>query len=134
ATFGSDPFIDGKAECTLNADEAKQAFGDISSNVALILAQQTKRSPREIAARIQSEFFHPTIERIEIAGPGFLNLFLTEQVFKELAAALFIQKQSLFKASQTVTPERISIEFVSANPTGPLHFGHGRGGIIGDVL
>lgn len=133
-TFGSNPLRQGKAECTLNADESKQAFGDISTNAAMILAQQCKRNPREIAAIISTGFTHPTIERIEIAGPGFLNIFLTEQAFQELAEQLFTRKQGLFKAPESLVRERINLEFVSANPTGPLHFGHGRGGIIGDVL
>lgn len=133
-TFDTNPLSQGKAECTLNADESKQAFGDISTNAAMILAQQTKRNPREIATLIIQGFQHPTIERIEIAGPGFLNIFLKEEVFQELATALFTEKQELFKAPATMPRERINLEFVSANPTGPLHFGHGRGGIIGDVL
>lgn len=133
-TFGSNPFIQGKAECTLNADESKQTFGDISTNAAMILAQQCKRNPREIATIISTGFTHPTIERIEIAGPGFLNIFLTNAAFQELASQLFNDKQSLFKLPATAKRQNISLEFVSANPTGPLHFGHGRGGIIGDVL
>ncbi len=133
-TFGTNPLSQGKAECTLNADESKQAFGDISTNAAMILAQQTKRNPREIATLIIQGFQHPTIERIEIAGPGFLNIFLKAELFHELATALFTEKQELFKAPATMPRERINLEFVSANPTGPLHFGHGRGGIIGDVL
>lgn len=133
-TFGANPIGQGKAECTLNADESKQAFGDISTNAAMILAQQTKRNPREIATIIIQGFQHPTIERIEMAGPGFLNIFLKAETFQELATALFTEKQELFKAPATMPRERINLEFVSANPTGPLHFGHGRGGIIGDVL
>jgi len=132
--FGADPFIEGKAECTLNTDESKQEFGDISTNVAMILAQQLKRNPRDIAAIIQKEFHHPTIARIEVAGPGFLNIFLTEQIFQVLAEQLYMRKQTFFKACESHIRERVSLEFVSANPTGPLHFGHGRGGIIGDVL
>lgn len=132
--FKYDPFLENKAECTINADESKQAFGDISTNVAMVLAQHTKRNPREIASSIASGFTHGLIERVEIAGPGFLNFFLTQQAFHECATDLFTRKRDFFKETSTDKQHSVSIEFVSANPTGPLHFGHGRGGIIGDVL
>ena len=117
----------------LNTDDQKQQFGDISSNAALILAKELKRNPREIAQEIAQNFSNPAIEKLEVAGPGFLNIFLTKEAFAQLAQELFEQKQQFFKPEKKRT-QKINIEFVSANPTGPLHFGHGRGGIIGDVL
>src|SRR3970282_2566176 len=73
----------------LNTDEQKQQFGDISSNAALILAKELKRNPREIAQEITQKFSTSTIEKLEMAGPGFLNIFLTKETFAQLAQELF---------------------------------------------
>lgn len=117
----------------INVDEAKQTFGNLSTSIALVLAKQLKKTPRDVATEIATTFSHPAIERIEIAGPGFINIFLTQETFKLLARELFEKRETFFKP--TIDKKyNISLEFVSANPTGPLHFGHGRGGIIGDVL
>ena len=118
----------------INVDEAKQAFGNLSTSVALVLSTMLNRSPREIATEIMTTFTHPLIEKIEIAGPGFINIFLKPEAFKLLVQELFERKESFFKPMVLEKKQNVSIEFVSANPTGPLHFGHGRGGIIGDVL
>lgn len=122
-------------ECslTINTDENKQNFGDLNSSAALILAKELKRSPRQIAQEISDSFSHKAIEKIEIAGAGFINIFLTLDGFKNLALELFIQKENFFKPV-ILKKKDYNIEFVSANPTGPLHFGHGRSGIVGDVL
>ncbi len=117
----------------INTDENKQEFGDINSNIALIAAKQVKKNPREVAQQIINEFNHPAIEKIEIAGPGFINIFLSQDAFSSLLRDLHEQKEAFFKPEK-LTITHTNIEFVSANPTGPLHFGHGRGGIIGDVL
>jgi arginyl-tRNA synthetase len=119
---------------TLNVDEHRQQFGDVSTNAALLLAKTTKRKPIEIAHEIVTQFQHPAIAKIEVAGPGFLNIYLTEKSLHTLAAQLYTQGQNFFKPDDITHTYRTNIEFVSANPTGPLHFGHGRGGIIGDVL
>lgn len=121
-------------EFTLNIDEAKKDFGDINSNAALILAKQLKKNPREIATTIAS-FKNTNVEKIEIAGAGFINLFLTKEAYIQILKELFTLKENFFKLDPNVTKSTTySVEFVSANPTGPLHFGHGRGGIVGDVL
>lgn len=117
----------------LNTDEQKMDFGDISTNAAMVLAQGLKKNPREVAQELCSTFKHSSIQKLEIAGPGFINIFLTPEAFKENARELFTQKNDFFKDS-LIAPKNYNIEFVSANPTGPLHLGHGRGGIIGDVL
>lgn len=117
---------------TLNTDEKKAQFGDISTNAPLIIAKLIGKNPREIATTLTSTFTHPSIAKMEIAGPGFLNIFLTDAAFMQFAYDLFNKKDLFF---QKENPQGIyNIEFVSANPTGPLHIGHGRGGIIGDVL
>jgi arginyl-tRNA synthetase len=132
-SFSIDAIIAQKCTLALNVDENKQAFGDLSSSASLVLAKELGKQPRAIAQQIADNFEHSTIQKIEIAGPGFLNFFLTQQAFDTLAKELFQEKDHFFKPEQKST-KKINIEFVSANPTGPLHFGHGRGGIIGDVL
>ncbi len=117
----------------LNTDENKKDFGDISTNAALIIAKALKKNPREIAQTISKDFVHAQIKKTEIAGPGFINFFLTQELFSTLAHLLFADHTSFFAATSS-PKKRYCIEFVSANPTGPLHLGHGRGGIIGDVL
>jgi arginyl-tRNA synthetase len=132
-TFGVTQEQAQTATFTLNVDEAKEAFGDISTNAAMILAKQLKRNPIEIAKIITAEFTHAHIAKIEPAGPGFLNIFLTVHAFQHITHELITHKENFFKP-ENLSAQNINIEFVSANPTGPLHFGHGRGGIIGDVL
>lgn len=119
-------------EFNLNTDEQKQQFGDITTNGAMVIAKQMGKNPRELAQLITQEINSNHIEKIEIAGPGFINIFLKQNTLNAIAQELFIKKDSYFKLKETST--FYNIEFVSANPTGPLHFGHGRGGIIGDVL
>jgi arginyl-tRNA synthetase len=118
----------------LNVDDQKQDFGDLSSNAALILAKELKMQPRAVAAQLQSAFTHPYILKTEIAGPGFINLWLTKEAYVLLAETLFNENEQFFKLEESAPRHSYNIEFVSANPTGPLHLGHGRGGIIGDVL
>lgn len=118
----------------INVDEAKQGFGNLSTSIALVLAKTLKRSPRDVATEIISTFSYPLVDRIDIAGAGFINFFLTADAFKLLAQELYEQKNNFFKPDALDKKYNVSLEFVSANPTGPLHFGHGRGGIIGDVL
>lgn len=118
----------------LNVDENKQQFGDLNSNAPMIIAKKIGQNPQIIATQIIAEFKITGIERIEIAGPGFLNATLQLDTIKKLAQEIYTQKADFFKLGNQNPKHNYSIEFVSANPTGPLHFGHGRGGIIGDVL
>ncbi len=118
---------------SLNTDPEKASFGDISSNAAMVLAKALKQNPRTLAQTIVDSFSSPLVQKVEIAGPGFINLFLTPQTFMSVAQQLLEQKEQFFKDSSAAA-EKYNIEFVSANPTGPLHLGHGRGGVIGDVL
>lgn len=118
---------------SLNTDPSKAEFGDISTNVALILAKPLKSNPRALAEKIIQSYVYPSVAKLELAGPGFINIFLKPSVFSEIATELATQKEQFFKP-QLANPQKYNLEFVSANPTGPLHLGHGRGGIIGDVL
>ena len=121
------------SEFALNTDPEKAQFGDINSNIALILAKVIGQNPRQIAQKISETFTDKSIEKTEIAGPGFLNFFLTSDAYQDLAQEIF-DKENNFFVPTLEKKHNYNIEFVSANPTGPLHIGHGRGGIIGDVL
>jgi arginyl-tRNA synthetase len=131
--FNGIELSDQQMRLHLNVDESKQEFGNLTTSIAMILAKQLQRSPRAVAQEVVT-FTHPLIEKIDIAGPGFINMYLTDEAFKVFARELYEQKDIFFKPDTLPVKYNYSIEFVSANPTGPLHFGHGRGGIIGDVL
>ena len=132
--FNLDQSTVARCKLELNVDENKQMFGNINTNTALVLAKVIGRNPQNIAEEIVTSFKHDFIQKIDIAGPGFLNIFLTMNTFQNLSQDLFTSGESFFKPGKVATKYNVSLEFVSANPTGPLHFGHGRGGIIGDVL
>lgn len=117
----------------LNLDFNKQHFGDINTNFALIIAKSLKLSPIELAKKIQENVKSNYIDKIEVAHPGFINIFLTLDAIKHITTELFEGDDKFFK-NNDLQLQNYNIEFVSANPTGPLHVGNGRGGIIGDVL
>jgi arginyl-tRNA synthetase len=111
-------------------------FGDYSTNAALLLAAGLDSSPRELAQRLGSALqvrLGSVLERFEVAGPGFLNLFLADSWLLG-ALADVLDAGSTFGAGAPASPERVLIEFVSANPTGPMHVGHARNAAYGDAL
>ncbi|MCK4264864.1 arginine--tRNA ligase [Candidatus Babeliales bacterium] len=114
----------------------EELFGDISCNASMTLAKELKKNPREIAKNIKTkleenkEYF----SLIEIAGPGFINITLTPEIWIKISNELYTKKEEFFALDKGIKRKKYLIEFVSANPTGPLHLGTGRGGIIGDVL
>lgn len=123
-------------EFKINVDQGAQ-FGDISCNIAMILAKTVGQSPRDVATRLQQALMGQhadLLDSVTIAGPGFLNMVLTKMAWNQVATEVYTQKTAFFKSDNNETKNKYLIEFVSANPTGPLHLGHGRGGIIGDVL
>jgi arginyl-tRNA synthetase len=114
----------------------KASFGDYSTNAALLLAPRLGRPPREVAAALGEELARalgPGLARVEVAGPGFLNLFLADAWF-ELALREALEAGDAFGGGGAEKPERINVEFVSANPTGPLTVAHGRHAAFGDAL
>lgn len=131
--FKITPELASKCSLELNIDPAKENFGDLSSNCALILTKELKKNPRELATEVTNNFKNSYVEKIDIAGPGFLNLFLTNAAYQELCRNIFESNQNFFKPND-IKSQKYNIEFISVNPTGPIHFGHGRGAIIGDVL
>ena len=109
--------------------------GDYASNVAMILAAQVKKNPREIAKILSEGIEDPggVLEKVEIAGPGFLNFFIREGRWSSLLEAVERQGDR-YGSSDLGEGRRVQVEFVSANPTGPLHIGHARGAVVGDVM
>ncbi len=112
--------------------EASQ--GDFASNVALVNAKAAGMPPRQLAEKIVAGMAGAEgIERIEIAGPGFINFFLVAGFGQSLVSQI-LEQQDRFGLSDIGANKRIQIEFVSANPTGPLHVGHGRGAAYGATM
>ncbi len=110
-------------------------FGDFSTNLAMILAGRCGRPPREIAAALMDRISDPDgmIDRCEVAGPGFINFFLREDYWLRVLHDIEVAGDDYGK-SDLGKGKRVLLEFVSANPTGPLHIGHGRGAVVGDAL
>ena len=108
--------------------------GHWTTNLCLIASNLAKKNPRDIASalipRLESL---PGVATIELAGPGFINIFLRREIFLNQLDDAHINPQSFLDQSNS-SKERIQIEFVSANPTGPLHVGHGRGAAYGDAI
>jgi arginyl-tRNA synthetase len=115
-----------------------EAHGDLACNVAMQAARGLKKNPREVATAIAVALkVNPAgqglIEAVEVAGPGFINLRLTAAA-KQAVVHVALRERQCFGSSSDHAGERVMVEFVSANPTGPLHLGHARQGALGDVL
>lgn len=113
--------------------------GDFSSNLAMMLAKPLKKNPRELANLIIEKLpASPFIEKVEIAGAGFINFYLNEKartfIIHEILKNPEAYGQNTSGHDEKGKSQKVQIEFVSANPTGPLHVGHGRGAAIGDSL
>lgn len=111
------------------------AHGDYASNAAMILASKLKKNPRRIAGIIVGELQgrDGIIDRIEIAGPGFINMFISDDYWRFALTAIDAEGTN-YGISNIGLNKRVMVEFISANPTGPLHIGHARGAIVGDVI
>jgi len=118
----------------LPLERPKQAqHGDYASNAALQLAKTLKRNPREIAAAIAAALeASPLLDRVEVAGAGFINLFVSAAARQQVVARILDEADRYGRS--TDMSGRAMVEFVSANPTGPLHVGHGRGAAVGDAI
>jgi arginyl-tRNA synthetase len=125
----------GEAATTLHIERPKQAsHGDFSCNLAMHLARSLKRNPRELAQLLLLELpYSRLIEKAEVAGAGFINFHLTPAAKLEALRGI-LEQGAAFGRSTTGGKRRVLVEFVSANPTGPLHVGHGRGAAYGDSL
>ena len=120
---------------SIAVEKPKQAeHGDFSTSVAMTLASSAKMSPRSIAERITSRFPRdPMVGRVSIAGPGFINFALSDDWLRYQVNAI-IEAGSRFGSLDMGSGKRVQVEFVSVNPTGPLHIGHVRGAVIGNGI
>ncbi|HWB46424.1 MAG TPA: arginine--tRNA ligase [Hyphomicrobiaceae bacterium] len=110
------------------------AHGDLASNAALVLAKPAKANPREIAEKIAAELrAAEDIEKVEVAGPGFINIALKPAVWHAVVADI-LRERGDYGRADLGHGEKVNIEYVSANPTGPMHVGHCRGAVFGDAL
>jgi len=110
------------------------SHGDLSTNAAMVLSKQAGRKPREIAELLQSQLAENSdVETAEIAGPGFLNLRLTADRWRRELGTI-LSTGTAYGSSPLGGDQSVNVEYVSANPTGPLHIGHCRGAVFGDAL
>jgi len=110
------------------------SHGDMAVNAAMVLARDAKMKPRDIAAALAAKIEAlPGVASVEIAGPGFINLRLDNAVWHDCLKEILVEGEK-FGRSDAGGGERVNVEYVSANPTGPLHIGHARGAVFGDVL
>ncbi|MBN8913627.1 MAG: arginine--tRNA ligase, partial [Rhizobiales bacterium] len=110
------------------------SHGDLACNAAMVLAKAAKMKPRDIAEALAEVLkTDPDVASVEVAGPGFLNLRMRDGFWHDVAGAILAQGP-LFGASDIGKGARTNVEYVSANPTGPMHVGHCRGAVFGDAL
>jgi arginyl-tRNA synthetase len=122
------PYIEVEAPANSN-------HGDYAANAAMILASQARQNPRKIAQIIQENISDTEniIEKVQIAGPGFINFFIRDSVWYD-ALKIIDEKKEQYGWLALGEGKKVQVEFVSANPTGPLHIGHARGAVVGDVI
>ncbi|MCL6494017.1 MAG: arginine--tRNA ligase [Ignavibacterium sp.] len=123
-------------EITLQFDVPKsEDHGDLSSNAAMMLSKKLKKNPREIAKLIidSINIDNSVISKIEVAGPGFINFFFHPNFFSDVINHI-VTEQDNFGRSDKFKGRKANVEFVSANPTGPLTVGHGRNAVVGDTV
>ncbi len=133
AAAAADLSVEATVERTRDVDH-----GDFASNIALQLAKPARKNPREIAASIVAALgANDAVAKVEIAGPGFINFYLSPSAF-HFELNTILQQGHEYGRQAKKTPAKILLEFISANPTGPLHVGHGRlaayGASVGNLL
>src|SRR5258706_5452915 len=110
------------------------AHGDMATNAAMVLAKEARTKPRDLAEQIAARLrADDLIGSVDVAGPGFINLTLKASAWSD-ALLTVLREGSSYGRSAMGAGERVNVEFVSANPTGPMHVGHGRGAVFGDAL
>jgi arginyl-tRNA synthetase len=136
ASFKSGALEPADTHPSVEVEIPKQsANGDFSSNVAMAMASTQKRPPREIAAILTTHLSDPQglFDKVEVAGPGFINFYVAPKYWYEVLQSVHTKNEK-YGCSQFGKGKRVQVEFVSANPTGPLHVGHGRCAAVGDTL
>jgi arginyl-tRNA synthetase len=132
--FSGEPLGEG-AEAFVVERPKDPSHGDLATNAALVLAKVSKKAPRELAEALveKLEAHGEVFEKVEVAGPGFINFNLAWPVL-EVGPRQALALGEAYGRSRVGRDRPVQMEFVSANPTGPLHVGHGRGAAVGDVL
>lgn len=127
--------LDKNLSCPINVEHTKDSrYGDFSTNLAFILAKAARTTPLQLAEKIISSLPDDTaINKTEVAGAGFINFFIQADAHKQIIKRIY-NDGNLFGCSQIGDGKKIQVEFVSANPTGPLHVGHGRGAAYGSAV
>ncbi|ACU89700.1 arginine--tRNA ligase [Desulfomicrobium baculatum] len=122
------------AKTTIEAPKSEQ-HGDMATNITMVMPKEKGQNPRTVAEALKTELLAmcPEIESIEIAGPGFIN-FTFKPVFWQEVALAALENKADFGRIDVGQGRKVQVEYVSANPTGPLHIGHGRGAAVGDSL
>jgi arginyl-tRNA synthetase len=135
ATCRSQGHLPAEAQAEIALERTRDSkHGDFASNIALVLAKPAKTNPRALAAKIIAALpSTAAIAKVEIAGPGFINFFLNQDSVFAVVPTILAQAEQ-YGRSSIGAGQRIQVEFVSANPTGPLHVGHGRGAAYGSAL
>ncbi len=112
----------------------KREFGDLATNVAFLLTKHLKKNPYEIAAELAEELSkNPAFESVEVAKPAFINFRFSKEFYYN-ALREILDKGFDYYRENVGLGRKVQVEYVSANPTGPLHLGHGRGAVVGDVI
>ena len=110
------------------------AHGDMATNAAMVLAREARKKPRDLAEQIAARLrADDLIASVDVAGPGFINLALKPSAWSD-ALRTVLRESSSYGRSAIGAGEKVNVEYVSANPTGPMHVGHGRGAVFGDAL
>jgi arginyl-tRNA synthetase len=110
------------------------SHGDLASNAALVLARAAKMKPRDIADKLADKLrVLPDVDAIEVAGAGFINMRFAPRLWQDVVAAI-LKEGAAYGRIDLGSGERVNVEYVSANPTGPMHVGHCRGAVFGDAL
>jgi arginyl-tRNA synthetase len=130
------PLVDSGADLSRIVVEPPRdaSHGDMATNAAMVLAKDAGRKPRELADAIAVALRgDAVIEKVDVAGPGFINLTLKSHVWGEALRAV-LEQGAEYGRSAMGAGKKVNVEYVSANPTGPMHVGHGRGAVFGDAL
>ncbi len=131
----SEGILDQNLNPKINVDHTRDTLhGDFSTNIAMVLAKPASTNPKQLAEKIISIFpADPSVFKIEIAGPGFINFFINADAQFQIIKQIH-DEGGQFGLSKIGAGKKVQIEFVSANPTGPLHVGHGRGAAYGSAI
>ncbi|MGD8408496.1 MAG: arginine--tRNA ligase [Thiohalophilus sp.] len=135
ASLQSDGTLPTDVSPSIQIDRTRDpSHGDLACNIAMLLAKPAKARPRDLAEKIVAALpADPAVSQVEIAGPGFINFFLSEDAFHAVIPAI-LEAGEAYGHSTVGNDKRVQVEFVSANPTGPLHVGHGRGAAYGAAV